>query len=260
VTGKRIIKSVEKAMNLIKYIYYNSKETSIQELTNEFEYHRVTIYHLLNTLEKEGFVRKNQTTNNYLPGPEIFNITLNRSEIAEKYFYGAEKIIDEIVEKFNETTAIYIKKNNHALCLLGKEGNNNLKASLKVGEKIPLHATATGKVILAHSEEDEIEEYIKNNGLRSIQKNTIINKDELYKELENVIKEGYATEFEEYEELINAIAVPIKTNGDNTNAILVVIASVINLNKDNKEKYAKYLKNKAREIDELLKGEKHIKE
>lgn len=256
-TSKRTIKSVEKAMKLIKYIYYNSKETSIQELTNEFEYHRVTVYHLLNTLEKEGFIRKNIDTNNYLPGPEIFNITLNRSEIAEKYFYGAEKIIDEIVEKYNETTAIYIRKNNHALCLMGKEGNNNLKASLKVGEKIPLHATATGKVILAHSNEDEIEEYIHNNGLKSIQKNTIIDKNELYKELENVIKKGYATEFEEYEELINAIAVPIKNNDEKVNAILVVIASVINLNKNNKEKYAKYLKNKAREINELLRGDKN---
>lgn len=254
-SGKRIIKSVEKAMKLIKYIYYNSNETSIQELTNEFEYHRVTIYHLLNTLEKEGFIRKNNNTNNYLPGPEIFNITLNRSEIAGKYFYGAEKIIDDIVEKFNETTAIYIRKNNHALCLMGKEGNNNLKASLKVGEKIPLHATATGKVILAYSNKEDVEEYIKNNGLRSIQKNTIISKDKLYEELENVIKNGYATEFEEYEELINAIAVPIKSNNEKANAILVVIASVINLDRNNKEKYAKFLKSKANEINELLKGD-----
>jgi DNA-binding IclR family transcriptional regulator len=245
------IKSVAKSIKIIKYIYSKEGETSIQELCQILNYNRTTVYHILKTIEKEGFVRKNKKTKKYGPGPELFNISMSQKQIATNFFKEAEAIIEDIVKQLNETTCIYARKNHHALCVIGKESDKRLKASLNVGETIPLHATATGKVLLAYATEKEVEEYIEEEGLKRYQKNTLTNQQMFYQELKKIRAQGYATEFEEYEELINAVAVPIEIAGK-VNAALVVIAPVISLNQQHLQQVVGVLKINSKKISEIL--------
>lgn len=200
----------------------------------------------------EGFVMRNPKSKNYCPGLEIFHLSqFNKDAIATNFFKAAEATLEEIVADIDETTCIYIRKNFHAYCVDGKEGRKRLKASLNKGETIPLHATATGKVILAHMGEGELTEYLAVEGLKRYQKKTIADEASLRAALAAVRKQGYATEFEEYEELINAVAVPLMLKG-RVNSVLVVVGPVVNLNEDNIEQVAQLLMNKVEDIQSLL--------
>lgn len=175
----------------------------------------------------------------------------NKDAIAVNFFKAAEETLEEIIAEIDETTCIYIRKNFHAYCVDGKEGSKRLKASLNKGETIPLHSTASGKVILAHFSKEELKEYMAQKGLKKYQKNTITDETTLNKALAKVREQGYATEYEEYEELINAVAVPLILKG-RVNSVLVVVGPVVNLNRDNMEQVAQILKKKVEDIQNLF--------
>lgn len=224
----------------------------MQEICSALDLNRTSAYHIISTMCSEGFVMRNPKSKNYSPGLEIFHLSqFNKDAIASNFFKAAEETLEEIVAEIDETTCIYIRKNFHAYCVDGKEGSKRIKASLNMGETIPLHATATGKVILAHLSEDELTEYLALEGLKRYQKKTIADEASLKKALAEVEKQGYATEFEEYEELINAVAVPLMLKG-RANAVLVVVGPVLSLNENNIVQVAQLLIRKVEDIQSLL--------
>lgn len=189
---------------------------------------------------------------NFGPGVEMFNMSMYYGDlVATSFFRAAESVLEEIVDEIDETTCIYTRKNYHAVCVSGREGRKRLKASLNRGETIPLHATATGKVLLAHFSERDLVGYIEDEGLKRYRKNTIFREKKLRAELDKVRERGYAAEYEEFEEMINAVAVPLFLS-KTVNSALVVVAPVTSLNENNIEEVAALLAARAGDIQALL--------
>lgn len=248
---KGLIKSVQKSLKILYYILLSSHEVSIKEIQNEFGYNSSTIHHILKTLMYEGFVSQNMDTRKYKIGFNIFNAFM-QCDYLEKYFSKAYNILEEIVDEIGETTSLFIKRGNRAVCVNGKESPKTLRAFLQVGRNIPLHSTATGKVFLAYMNSDEIHDYIKKVGLQKYFSNTIDDEKKLIIELEEVRKNGYSFELEEYEEQINAVGVPIMDNEGQIISVMTSIGPSTRMSTEKMEYISKVLKEKAKEISESL--------
>jgi DNA-binding IclR family transcriptional regulator len=85
-----------------------------------------------------------------------------------------------------------------------------------------LFAGAVGKVFLASMEESQSQKIIRSKGLTRFTKNTIVDPELYYQELENVRKKGYAVDDEEYILGVRAVASPIVGLGQLMSAIWVV--------------------------------------
>ena len=80
--------------------------------------------------------------------------------------------------------------------------------SAAVGQRLPAHCTASGKLFLARLPSAELDD-ILSQPLYKYTNNTIISPNELCKQLENIRNQGYAVDYEEYERGICAVAAPI---------------------------------------------------
>ncbi|WP_258935274.1 IclR family transcriptional regulator C-terminal domain-containing protein [Nesterenkonia pannonica] len=78
-----------------------------------------------------------------------------------------------------------------------------------VGQRGPLHATSTGKVLLAHADPAEQRRAI-GSPMTAFTASTLVEPQALEAELEKVLQRGWASAVAEWEEGINAVAVPIK--------------------------------------------------
>ena len=78
-----------------------------------------------------------------------------------------------------------------------------------VGSLTPLHATSSGKVLLAALAADERDTILKRTGLPARTPNTITNRAELEKQLLDISRQGYAIVQGEFEIGLTAVAVPI---------------------------------------------------
>jgi len=95
------------------------------------------------------------------------------------------------------------------MCIINLESPKNLKAIMPIGSKAPLYAGATSRCLLAFSEKDFIENYLKKAKLKRITKTTITNIEDLRKNLELVRKKGYAESQEELLSGFGALSAPI---------------------------------------------------
>jgi DNA-binding IclR family transcriptional regulator len=93
-------------------------------------------------------------------------------------------------------------------------------AQARTDRYLPLHATATGKVLLSHKPEREVIRFSKP-GLTPYTSQTIVRVDLLLEEIARVRTRGYATAFGEHQLAVNAVAVPVF---DNRGGIVAAVA------------------------------------
>lgn len=104
-----------------------------------------------------------------------------------------------MIEEFGRGRYIYIA-----------EGEDSAKLDTYTGMEINLHTTALGKAILSHLPEERAQEIADTRGLSARTPNTIVEKENLFEELQEIRDRGYATDKEERAIGVRSIAAPIK--------------------------------------------------
>lgn len=252
-SNKGIIKSVQKSLKVLRYIMSATDEVSVNELVEEFGYNRSTVHHMLKTMKIEGFITQNQRTKNYNIGSEIFNGWIKDRDM-HNYLMRVKPIIKEIVDKCKETTTMFVRENDRAICVLGEESEQIIKAYLMIGREIPLYCTAAGRAMLAYLPKDEVEKILQISGMKKYMKKTTVDKNELYKELTEVRDKGYAIEKEEFEELINAVGIPILNKENRPVASVSVVGPIMRFTDEKMKECIPFLLEKSKEMSEMVQG------
>jgi DNA-binding IclR family transcriptional regulator len=89
------------------------------------------------------------------------------------------------------------------------ESHAVMRVVLAIGQREPLHCTATGKVLLAYRLPDEIRRILDTMGLPGFTRNTITDKEVLLQHLDLVRQRGYAVDDEEHSMAVRCFAFPV---------------------------------------------------
>jgi len=249
--GNGLIKSVQKSLIILKYIINSPGEVSLIDLENNLGYNSSTMHHLLKTLIHEGLISQDASNKKYGLGPELFQFWLNNQQ-PQKFFNKAYPYLEECVRTTGETTNMFIRVENEAICIIGSESPQTLKAFLMIGRRVPLTCTAVGKVFLAFMPEPEVRDLIKKTGLPQYLPNTITDVDMLLDDLRKTRERGYSIEREEYEVMITAVAAPVFDDHGNITAAISNIVPSIRSDDDKIEKNAEALTQTAGQISKAL--------
>jgi len=215
------VKSVEKALRVLKCFSFNSPTLSLNELSRITGLSKTTVLRILRTLEKHNFIENLHKDGKYTIGVEIYklgNVFFYNLDIEKKARPHLTRLANEVKKTihlcvFDKDKALYLDK------IESDEQAVRIMISKK-GGYAPLHCTAVGKVLLAFQPNLKREAILNSLELKKFTKNTITIKEALKKELDKIRERGYALDLEEHEGDVVCIAAPIKNiNGD-------VIASV----------------------------------
>ena len=136
----------------------------------------------------------------------------------------ARPFIQDLFSLTGETSQLAVRDGNMALYIDRVYGSKRVPRASRVGGRLPLHATAVGKVILAYSEDWVTDAYLSH-PLVTVTGHTHVNPTRLRAELAQVRENGYATTQEEVILGSCSIAVPVFHTGRLGCAIGVVIPS-----------------------------------
>jgi len=89
------------------------------------------------------------------------------------------------------------------------EGLEPLRIVVSLGLRFALHNNAPGKLLLAHLPADQFEVTLSQIPLTASTARTITTKNELRRECERIVSNGYSTDFAEADEGIHCVAAPI---------------------------------------------------
>jgi DNA-binding IclR family transcriptional regulator len=202
------IESVNNALKLLLMLR-DRPAISVSEVSEDLAVARSTAHRLLAMLAYHGFVQQDPATKAYTAGPvlaEISFATMRDSDIRPV----ARPFIEELVGEVGETVHLVMLKGTQMLFADCVEGTRALRAGARVGQRIPAHCTAGGKVLLAELPAERIRELYRDEQLEQLTPHSVATVTGLLARLDETRRHGYALNDGESEEELRAVAVTIR--------------------------------------------------
>jgi len=212
------VQSVDRAISVLEYLAREG-ESGVSEVAAALEVHKSTAFRLLGALEARGYVEQAKERGKYSLG---FGVVRLASAVSGQLDVTrqAGPVCDRLATEIGETMNVAVLEEHYAVHVSQRFGPSAVTTHNWVGQLTPLHATASGKVLLAHLSPERRTQLLRRSALVPYTPHTPTSLAALEKELSRCLERGYAVVREEYEIGLNAIAVPIRdANGS-------VIASV----------------------------------
>jgi DNA-binding IclR family transcriptional regulator len=201
------VQSVERALMVLE-ILAREGHAGVSEIAEEMGIHKSTVSRLMGSLVSREMVHQNTERGKYQLG---FGILRLASSIPARLSLvrEARPVLESLAEEFKETVNLAVLRSNYAVNVDQAMGPSTLATYDWVGSLTPLHATSSGKVLLAALEADDRDRILKETGLAARTARTITSRKELDAQLLEVAAKGYAVVREEFEIGLNSVAVPV---------------------------------------------------
>src|SRR3712207_1267266 len=143
------VQSVDRALSVLEILAAHG-EAGVTEVAAELGVHKSTAFRLVAVLESRGFVEQLADRGKYRLG---FGIVRLAGAAAAQLDIGQEgrPICEALAADLEETVNIAILDSDRAVNVTQVRGPAALSTHNWVGQGTPLHATSSGKVLLAHA-------------------------------------------------------------------------------------------------------------
>ena len=207
------VQSVDRALTILKLLAADG-ELGVTEIAGLLGVHKSTASRLLGTLETHGLAEQLPDRGRYRLGVGVLRLagaTRSRLDIVRE----SRPITGPLAAEVGETVNIVILSGSETLYLDQVAGPSALQIHNWVGRRNPVHATANGRVLLAHATPAETEAVLAaistpGGNLRALTPHTVTDRAALLQSLETVRRDGYAAAVDELEIGLTAVAAPIR--------------------------------------------------
>ena len=195
--------AIDRASALLIHILETSTPPLLSQLSREHDIPKSTTSRMLSALERQGLVRRDRN-GAYIAGDVLtqFARTQNLDSVLVARMHV---VLEKLASSTGETANLAVASNGEMRLIDQVDSHYLLGATNWVGKRIPFHASALGKILLAYGVAT-----IPVGKLERVTPKTITARPRLLIELENVRKKGYAIISDELEEGLVAVAAPIR--------------------------------------------------
>ena len=249
------MKSLTKALDILDLFLDNQGELALSQIAKLSGLNKTTVSRIVSTLVRHGYLKQKEKRGKYSLGtiylsfsgvvkgklqlrstaiPYLTKLSQQTHEsVIIAYGNGSEEIF---TETFHDTS-----RPNNVLTIVPLEGTG-----------MPLHSTATGKILLADMSDEELEEYFKNKHLRHYTPNTIMNINDMRNHLIIVRQEGVAFDDEEFSPGVRGVAAGIRDSEGKIVGSFAVLAPSVRLSRAGMRELVPDVKSYADEISREL--------
>ena len=214
------IQSVSHALDLLEQFGGNHDELGVTELSKRLKLHKNNVFRLLATLESRSYIEQNKATENYRLG--IRCLQLGQTYVTQMgLLRQAHPIIDGLAHAAGETAFVAVLRRTAVVPLDAVEADRPIRLTSCIGDALPLHCTAAGKVQLAFIPDADVRDALLQ-GLPRFTERTIVDGQTLQQELRTIAERGFSVEMGEYIAEVHSIAVPIRDYTHNVVGSLAV--------------------------------------
>lgn len=199
---------IERMLDLLEIIERRPAGTSIRELSEFLDMPRSTVYRILNTLEARDVVKRS-FSGSYLLGPRLLSLAAN---VVTGQDPDLVKLADTHLERLSQTTGeaskLSVLDGDGVLVVAVAHSSGEYGLTVKPGRRLPLHAGAASRVLLAHRDGSDIAR-ILNGPLPRYTDTTICDAEEIGRSLAQIRRAGSALDDGEFSVGVMAVAAPV---------------------------------------------------
>ena len=213
---KQLIATVERAADVLTlFTQLDTPDLGVTEIAKALGLSKAVIHRVLNTLAAKGFIETDDRTRRYRLGPAV--LALGEAYV-ERLDLRAHALwfMRSLAEKTGETATVSLRYEHEQLYVDQITPHCQVKVSVQLGRRRPLHDGAPALVFLALLDEQEREGYIAEHGHAG----AIRDVDALREELVLIRERGYAAVDGEGPSEPSTIAAPILDHRGEPTAVI----------------------------------------
>jgi IclR family acetate operon transcriptional repressor len=239
----RQVAAVQRAIAIIDELAKARAELGTNEIARRTGINVSTISRILATLTAGGLVDHVATTGRYRLGIGLVRLA---NSVGLDIRSLARPHLEELGNRIGETATLSVPGEHEAFTLDFVQSPLTVRSVAEVGRTSVAHATAVGKVFLAHGGT------LRGGTLKSFTERTIVDRSVLDVEIAKTRETGWAQALGEREEDLNAVAAPILDRSGKLVAILGVQGPAIRFSPRAMRSAVELLTNKAALISSAL--------
>ncbi|MCR4419242.1 MAG: IclR family transcriptional regulator [Clostridia bacterium] len=224
------------------------QESTLSELSRQTGLSKATLFRLLLSLERKGFVERFGEAGRYGLGPALRALVSGALGQGQSLAQAAAPAMRRLGELTGETITLYVRQGTSRTCIAELVSPEPLRYSVGVGVSVPLHAGSPGKLLLAYLPSDERRRILDSLGLAPLTNRTITNRAALEQELDTIRSRGWAVSFGERIEGVSSLSVPVRDLGGRVVAALSILGPYTRLGRDKLLSYLAALQQEAEGI------------
>lgn len=208
------VSTVGKLRDLLVLFTPQRQTWGLAELAKELDWDTATTHRLANALVEIELLARRDGESSYQLGPlalELGSVYLSMRPQREQIVQA----MDGLVRETGLTAQIGILAGDRAAIVESRESDSPLRAAALLGERLPLHATAVGKAILAQLADEAIAELLPAR-LERFTERTIVERGALLEQLRATREDGLARVDNELSEGLCALAVALPAGSYST--------------------------------------------
>jgi IclR family KDG regulon transcriptional repressor len=218
------IQTVANALRVLEE-FRNEDELGVTELSHRLGLHKNNVFRLLATLEQSHYIEQSRSTERYRLGVAGFELGQAYAR-SRDLLRRARPVLQDLAVKTGESSHLAVLAEFDVVHLDGASSNRLVKTALRVGQRLPVHCTALGKVLLGCASREVREAFDRTiaagGSLDRLTDATITDRDKFFEHLRAVAVRGFALDLEECESGLACAAAPIfDATGEVTAALSV---------------------------------------
>ena len=245
------VQSVDRAIAILYLLAERGREgAGVTEVAAELGVHKTTACRLIEALEHGDLVEQVEERGKYHLGRGIVRLagaTTAQLELSTE----SRPVCRRLAAELGETVNLAIADTGEVTNILQEYGSSAVSGRNWTGQRTPLHATASGKVLLAWAADESVKQALAGD-LLEYTPHTITDASALQAELRKVRSQGWASTAEELELGLNAIAAPVRNATGDVVAAIGVSGPSYRLTVESFPEVAARLVQGAREISSSL--------
>jgi DNA-binding IclR family transcriptional regulator len=247
--SERRVQAVERSLDLAFALA--DGPLTLTELAHKTALSKPTAFRLLGTLTHRGIVVRSGTGGRYALGPGVLRLQQGVTRGLGVVATLARPALEALWRATAETVAVHVRIGVERMCVEELASPSPIRYVATVGAMEPLHVGSAGKVLLAFTEDPELERLLPNLALQAVTSRTITDVDELRRELLATRDRGWA--MSDGERIVGAAALSVPVQGrDGFVAALSILGPASRLSRSRRLGCVPVMQSAAAEIERAL--------
>jgi IclR family acetate operon transcriptional repressor len=232
------INSVLNALRVLEEVAAR-QPVGVSELSRATGLPKSSAQRLVLTLHRAGWLRPvGSELTRWVLAPRILSVGLSALGEYGGLREAALPIMEWLRDETGETIHLAIREGGENVIIERIDSTEAVRTFVRLGTRVPLHATSTGRSILAYLPQDEVDP-ILGKKLTRYTKNTLVDPERVREELRAIRERGYAVNVCEWRPDVAAVGGAILTAGGRPAGAVTISMPMSRFRKDLVPKYGR---------------------
>jgi DNA-binding IclR family transcriptional regulator len=202
------VPNLERGLKMLELLLEHPEGLQQSEIATRLGCAKTSVYRIGLTLVSYGYLLRDEETKVLRLSPKLAAMG-SRTLGEEELLTLAWDVMKELRDKVRETVLIGALIGPELVVLGQVLGSHPFKFSVDLGMRLPLHASAPGKALLASTPSEERQKLLGRMSFTRFNEKTICDVERFTRELEQAARDGYALDHGEQMDGIHCVAAPV---------------------------------------------------